>query len=381
MRGAGQGRSVMNKLSSTERLLRTLSGGEIDRVALFDIFHNIGLIEHLAGDKVTPKNAEDLLCRAARKSLDLIRHFSVPGNLDPVVFKDETGFVYEYQWWTAHLVERPVFRTSNDTENAVKRDIKIIYDCIAKGKVCRLARQHVMLFDEKFDTFEEVKAEFKRVTEKLDGTLMLPPEDVSAVAIATERYDETGWWYLWYDYPETAIKYLDALTDYQLAFIEAFADPAVCPFTQISVMVGTGSSLLYSPGFMRSEVIPREKKKVDLWKKHGYHVFAFLDGYKWPLIDDFIDIGVEEIHPCETYCGMDVRTFREKYPEIPLGQPIDCTNLLPFGSVEDVKQAVIRAIEDAGGKKIIIGSTSEIHPEVKVENALAMYEAARDYRL
>ena len=78
---------------------------------------------------------------------------------------------------------------------------------------------------------------------------------------------------------------------------------------------------------------------------------------------------------------MDVRTFREKYPGIPLGQPIDCTDLLPFGSVEDVKQAVIRAIEDAGGKKIIIGSTLEIHPEVKGENVLAMYETAGNYRL
>ena len=187
----------MNKLSSTERLLRTLSGDEIDRVALFDIFHNIELIEHLAGEKVTPKNAEDLLCRAARNGLDLIRHFSVPDNLEPVIYRDETGFVYKYQWWTAHLVERPDFSTSKDTQAAVKRDIEIIYDCIKKGKLCRIARQHVMLFDEKFETFEEVKSEFKRVTEKLDGTLMLPPEDVSAVAIATERYDETGWWYLW----------------------------------------------------------------------------------------------------------------------------------------------------------------------------------------
>jgi uroporphyrinogen-III decarboxylase len=371
----------MIKLNSTERLMRTLSGGEIDRVPLFDILHNVELLEQLAGDRINPKNAEDLLCRAASKSLDLIRHFSVPDNLEPVIFRDECGFVYKYQWWTAHLIERPEFRSSKDTENAVKKDIEIIHDCIEKGKLCRLARQHVMLFDERFETFEEVKAEFKRVTGRLDGTLMLPPEDVSAVAIATERYDETGWWYLWYDYPETAVKYLDALTDYQLAFIEAFADADVCPFTQISVMVGTGSGLLYSPEFMRNEVLPREKKKVEAWKKHGYHVLAFLDGYKWPLIDDFLDIGVEEIHPCETYCGMDVKTFREKYPEIPLGQPIDCTNLLPFGTVEDVKQAVVKAIEDAGKRKIIIGSTSEIHPQVKVENALAMYETARAYRL
>ena len=39
------------------------------------------------------------------------------------------------------------------------------------------------------------------------------------------------------------------------------------------------------------------------------------------------------------------------------------------------------AIEDAKRRKIIIGSTSEIHPEVNYRNAIAMYEAARNYRL
>jgi len=371
----------VGELSCKERLIRTLKGEEIDRIATFDILHNIDLIEHLAGERVTSKNAEDLLCRAANQVLDLIRHFAVPDNLESRIVRDESGFTYKYEWWTGHLIERPRFDSSRDIEYSVKRDIEAIYECIDKDKICYIARQHVRLFDENFETFEEVKSEFRRITEKLDGTVMLPPEDVCAVAVATERYDETGWWYLWHDYPETARSYLDALTDYQLAFIDAFADSSLCPFTQISVAVGTTTGLLYSPDFQRREVVPREKKKVDLWKKHGYYVMAFLDGYKWPIIDDFISIGVDEIHPCEPYCGVDVKTFRERYPEMVIGQPIDCMNLLPFGSESEVRDAVIRAIEDAGGRKIIIGSTSEIHPAVNVRNAVAMYETARNYSL
>lgn len=371
----------MDTLTCKERLIRTISGEEIDRIPTFDIIHNIDLIEHLAGDKINPRNAEDLLCKAASQVLDLIRHFAVPDDLEPKIFKDETGFAYRYEWWTGHVVERPKFDSSKDIERSVQRDIEIIYDCIEKGKVCRLARQHVRLFDENFETFEEVKSEFKRVAEKLDGTVMLAPEDVSVVSVAPERYDETGWWYLWYDYPETAVRYMDALTDYQLAFIDAFADASVSPFTQISVSTGTYTGLLYPPNFQREEVIPREKKKVDRWKQHGYYVLGFLDGYKWPLIDDFISIGVDEIHPCEPYCQMDVRTFRQKYPEMPIAQPIDCVDLLPFGSEAEVKEAVVRAIEDAGKRKIIIGSTSEIHPAVNIRNALAMYETARSYPL
>lgn len=369
----------MENLSSKERLLKTFKGEPIDRLATFDIIHNIDLIEYLTQDKVTPKKAEDLLCKAANKVLDLTRHFAIPDSLEPRVLRDENGFVYQYEWWTGHLMERPSFDSTKEIEDSVKRDIEIIYNCMEGKKVCHIARQHAMLFDERFETFEEVKSEFERLTRKLDGTVMLPPEDVSALAIATERYDETGWWYLYYDYPETALRYLDALTDYQLCFIDHFADSNVAPFAQISVAMGTDTGLLYSPDFFRKEVIPREKKKIDAWKKHGYYVMAFLDGYKWPILDDFIALGVDEIHPCEPYCQMDVRTFRQRYPQMVISQPIDCRRLLSFGTEVEVKQAVIKAIEDADKRKIIIGSTSEIHPEVNVRNAIAMYETARNY--
>ena len=72
----------MDRLTSRERLIRTCEGWEIDRIATFDIIHNIEMIEHLTGIKVTPRNAEDLICQAAGKVLDLIRHFTVPDYYD-----------------------------------------------------------------------------------------------------------------------------------------------------------------------------------------------------------------------------------------------------------------------------------------------------------
>ena len=78
---------------------------------------------------------------------------------------------------------------------------------------------------------------------------------------------------------------------------------------------------------------------------------------------------------------MDVKTLREKYPELVLSQPIDCTQLLPYGTEVEIRREVIKAIKDAGERKIIIGSTSEIHPEVNVKNAVAMYETAMSYKL
>jgi hypothetical protein len=366
-------------MTSRERIENTLSGGPVDRIATFDIFHNIPLIEYLAGEPLNPQNGEDLLCKAATQKLDIIRHFAVPDRINPWYITDDQGFTYEYQWWTAHVVERPHFRTSSDVAETIKRDIETIHKDMDAGKVSHIARQHVRLFDENFAYIDEVLEDFKRITAKLNGTMMLPPEDVASMGVAAERFDEQWWWYFYADYPELAGTYMDTLTDYQLHFIEKFACADVCPFTQISVPAGTRTGLLYPPEFFKEEVIPRERKKIDCWKKHGYYVLGFIDGYKWPLIDDFIDCGIDELHPCEPYCTMEVKPLREKYPDLCLGQPIDCTQLLAFGTPEQIGAAVEKAIEEAGGKRIFIGSTSEIHLEVPIKNALALYDTAQNF--
>ena len=48
----------MSTLSSKERLLKTFKGEPIDRIATFDILHNVDLIEHLTAEKIDPENAE-----------------------------------------------------------------------------------------------------------------------------------------------------------------------------------------------------------------------------------------------------------------------------------------------------------------------------------
>ena len=50
---------------------------------------------------------------------------------------------------------------------------------------------------------------------------------------------------------------------------------------------------------------------------------SFMDGYKWPVLDDFINLGTDAVFPFEPYAGMEVKKFRELYPEIVIAQPID----------------------------------------------------------
>jgi hypothetical protein len=365
-------------ISSGERLTATFEGKTLDTIATYDIIHNIGLIEHLTDREINNKNAEDVACEAVGKVLDMVRHFSIPSKNKPEIVSDEDGFVYKKDWWTIQVLKRP-FISINDIIQMVNEDIERIYDCISKKKVCRQALFPVQLFGEGCEYFDEIKEIFKRCAGKMNGTQMVAPESCT-LYIALERYGIEWWSYLYHDFPELAERYLDALTDYELARIDNFASAKLTTISFTSDPIGVNDSLMFTPDFTFNVMLPRTKRIIERWKSYGYYHIYFADGYKWPILDEVLSWGlVDAVDPFEPLSHMDVKKFREKYPETVICQPVDCQNLLYTGTPEEVRNATIKAIEDAGAYKILIGSTSEVHPNVPVENALAMYEAARGY--
>jgi uroporphyrinogen-III decarboxylase len=288
--------------------------------------------------------------------------------------------VYKKEWWTGSIVSRPI-GSIEDAREIMEQDIERIHKCIEERRVCRQALFHVSLFDEDFAFFEEVKENFKRISEKLEGTVMIAPESAGPLVIAETRFDFKWWTYLYNDYPELATEYLDALNNYELARIDSFADSHLTPVSFTSEPAGTNDTLIHSLDFNMKIVLPRVKKLVERWKSYGFWHIYFADGYKWPLLDEIISWDlVDAIDPFEPLSHMDIAKFRKKYPEVTICQPIDCQNLLYSGTPEEIRKATIKSIEDAAEKRIIIGSTSEVHPNIPAENAFAMYEAARNYK-
>jgi len=371
----------MGELTSRERLIKTFKGEETDRIPTYDILHNKDLIEFATGQKITPENAEDLLCKTANKYLDLIRHFTVPDYEGEKIIREDDGFIYRYEWWTGCILERPVLKTVDDVRRMVEKDIEIIKDCTLNKKICYVANNHVNLFYEKFEYFEEICAEYERITEKLNGTVMLGPEMIMAHSAAFFRYGFDLWTFFINDYPEIAREYINSFYSYNIAMADSYIELDTMPIVCTAGSIGTDDRLLYNPDFYKEVIIPEEIKLYKKFKSRGKYIIAFLDGYKLPILNDFINAGVDAIDPFEPYCKMNVKKFREEYPDVVICQPIDCTQLLPFGSENEVRDATIKAIEDAGKKKILIGSSSEIHPNIKISNAIIMYETARNYIL
>jgi len=370
----------MQLLDPATRVLRTFEGKALDRLPVFDIIHNVEFIERVTGAQVTPANAEDLVCQAVRQNLDLVRHFCIPDDLETRVETDEDGFQYRVEWWTKETLYRPL-HSLDDVVERVKRDIEAIYRCIDQQKFCHQAREQLMLLGERYDYPEEVNRAFERFVRKMDGTMMIAPETVPGLYTAANRFGFEWFVYLYHDYPEMALEYYDALVDHELFRIDSFGPTGLSKVALISETTASNAGLMWSPQFIRDVIYPRVKKCIDRWKQYEYYVILHSDGNKWPLIQDFIDMGADSINPCEPLATMEVKRFRREYPQTVIGSMIDCQDLLAFGTPDEVRRKTLEAIEDSGGARTLIGSTSEIHPEIKVENALAMYDIARNYWL
>jgi len=98
-----------------------------------------------------------------------------------------------------------------------------------------------------------------------------------------------------------------------------------------------------------------------------------------PLLEDFIEIGVDIINPVQVSArDMDSKALKEKFGNrICFWGGIDTQHVLPYGSQEEVKEEVRRRIKDlAPGGGYVLAPVHNVQPDVPPENLCAMFEEA-----
>jgi len=98
-------------------------------------------------------------------------------------------------------------------------------------------------------------------------------------------------------------------------------------------------------------------------------------------MDILIDSGYDGLNPLEPQAGMDLKKVKDAYgAKICLLGNIDCKELLPSGTLDQVEAAVKHAIEaGAPGGGYILCDSNSLHPGVNPENCIAMFEATKKY--
>ncbi len=149
--------------------------------------------------------------------------------------------------------------------------------------------------------------------------------------------------------------------------------------------LGFQDNLIVSEEAYKRFIKPRHKKMIDTLHKYSSAKVLFHScGAIYPIIPDFIDIGIEIINPVQVSAkGMDpIRLKKEFGKDISFWGGVDTQTILPFAAPKKVAEETRRMIDILGkdGGYVLCGSHN-IQPDVPIENLLAMYKSAREYML
>lgn len=150
----------------------------------------------------------------------------------------------------------------------------------------------------------------------------------------------------------------------------------------MSTAVSGTHGMIFSPPFLRKEFFPFAKKIVDKLKEKGYKVIFEMEGDTRIVFEEIIKTGTDGYTTVEERSGMSVEWIKSRYPRLVLAQMIDSTQLLTYGSVNDVIEKtkdIINILKKYGG--ILIGSSGDINEEVNIENVTAMIDTVKSSNL
>lgn len=148
--------------------------------------------------------------------------------------------------------------------------------------------------------------------------------------------------------------------------------------------LGTQESLMISPKMYRELLKPIHADFISFIKERTRAKVLFhSDGDVAPLIDDFVEIGVDILNPIQTSAGTmsDLPALKKRHGKnIVFCGGIDSHRILPFGTPAEVRDEVRRVIDIMGpGGGYMLGAVHTVMNDVPPENVLAMVDAAEEF--
>ena len=128
---------------------------------------------------------------------------------------------------------------------------------------------------------------------------------------------------------------------------------------------------------------PRLKKIIDAVKAINPDILIFYHscGFIEPMIPHLIEAGIDVLNPIQSEC-MDFEEIYKKYGDrLSFHGTIGTQTVMPYGTPEEVKEAVWKNLDIAGPKGgLMVTPTHMLEPEVPLANIQAYAEACRTYK-
>ena len=184
----------------------------------------------------------------------------------------------------------------------------------------------------------------------------------------------------YYINPEFALRLAQMFTDFFLGLEKMAIEMGVDIILDGEDYAGT-RNLWMSPEQLKQFVLPGLRQGIKLAHKDNVPFVKHCDGNITSIIELLVDQDIDCLNPIDPVKGMDLGDIKKRVGDkVALWGNVDCTNLLTFGTPEQVRAATIECIKKAGkGGGYILSSSNTIHEGVPPENFLMMVKTAREF--
>ena len=191
--------------------------------------------------------------------------------------------------------------------------------------------------------------------------------------------------------PEFAGALLDRTTDIAIGMVKAGLQACGKYLTILRLAgddMGQQDRTLLAPKMFRELIKPRFARlyaaaKTELLKYNpNGKIKAHTDGNVYPLIEDYIEMGLDILNPVQPYVAqMDHARIKQEFgSRLSFHGGMDIQDVLPFGSPEDVRQEARKVMSILGpGGGYILAPTHYVLPDVPPENIIALRDAVLEF--
>lgn len=146
--------------------------------------------------------------------------------------------------------------------------------------------------------------------------------------------------------------------------------------------MGTQKALQFSPEYYRKYFKPRNAKFIDMIRKvTDAPILLHSCGSVYEIIGDLIDIGVNILNPVQIYAAqMEPELLKKEFGKrIAFWGAVDIQHILPFGTVREVEDEIVRLYNTLGeGGGWVVSPCHNLQPGIPPDNIIAMYRAGRE---